>query len=252
MNQLSALSRFVPGPGKGPGERIRGASLMQKRNKAIVAGLSVSAVAAAVALTGSTSAYYYDLETSENSIQACGFDLEYSANVTKGETQYGSAIVDNTGAVVIKNVAPGDSFDVTIDLKNVGNCAGTLWGQVTNVKNMENGLTEPEKEGGDVAGTEGELGDFVKISVPLLGSEGPTLNEIPWPAMTSARPMVEIPAGFDLAKDLMPITLRIDVPLGENAGDNNKIMTDSFELDFDLALVQNGQHPGTDLGSAAL
>jgi predicted ribosomally synthesized peptide with SipW-like signal peptide len=215
---------------------------MQKRNKAIVAGLSVSAVAAAVALTGSTSAYYYDLETSENKIKACGFDLQYDAEVDPAEDNYGSAMVTEGGSVVIKNVAPGDSFAVTVTLANVGACEGDLWAQVNDVRNQENGVTEPERTSGDDA-TDGELGDHVTISVPELGVGGVTMNTVPWHLLSGATKLGTMPADFGPVS----ATINIDVPKGGGAGDVNDIMTDSFELDFDLALVQRDEAPGPEL-----
>ena len=147
---------------------------MQTKKKVLIGGLSSLAVAAGVAMTGGTSAYFYDLENSRaNRIAACSLDL-VADKPTVIQTADGSPngsdatidVSDNPdpggpwGAgtpwedddtagglyqVSIGNMEPGDAFKVTIPVRNDGDCIGELWGDLRGPFNDSEGTNyEPE------------------------------------------------------------------------------------------------------------
>ena len=166
---------------------------MNKKAKIALGGLGVGAVVAGAALTGGTSAYFYDLEQQTgNSVEACGFDLTYASTSTQTATgadpqlvapqqPASQAVVNPSGAINIQNVEPGDQFEVIVTLDNLGDCAGDLWGDMDQHFDQENSLTEPEQDAGDTTvGVQtnpydnsqrtGELGDYLQVLLKLDGS----------------------------------------------------------------------------------
>jgi hypothetical protein len=207
---------------------------MQKRNKAIVAGLSVSAVAAAVALTGSTSAYYYDLETSHgNKIAACGFDLTYKGEVD-GDPSEKATFTD--GKLTIDGVEPGDAFSALYTVGKVGDCETDLYISGS-AASLENTIIDPEADAGDETASRGELHESITVSLPGVH---PALQNMPAPESLEIMQFHHeaIDNWFDSHDDVR-VRLDVNVPKGA-AGDHNEIMTDSFEYDFDLQMVQEG------------
>lgn len=103
-----------------------------------------------------TFAYFSDTETSTgNSFTAGTLDLS----------------VDNQNPLVLhmtrSNLKPNapwsHSYGGQWILKNVGSLPGKFWVEIKNVKNLENGVIEPEVESGDTTGgpLEGELGGLM-------------------------------------------------------------------------------------------
>lgn len=107
---------------------------MNKKTRALIGGVGVSAAVAAVALTGGTSAYFYDVETvTGNSIASCGIEIEPSTVVTTNGYNASSQIHATTtsGNVIgVTNMQPGDSFTADVTLKNAGSCAGDIWADI--------------------------------------------------------------------------------------------------------------------------
>ncbi|GAB2727119.1 SipW-dependent-type signal peptide-containing protein [Nocardioides pakistanensis] len=217
---------------------------MNNLKKLGLSGLSIAAVAAGVAATGGTSAFYYDAETFTNSIEACGFDLSYETVVAEGKTNdpnnTDAVVVNNSGNISITGVHPGDYYEVAVKVQNLGDCGGELWLQVDDISNLENGFTDEESQAGDT-GPAGELGEYVQIGIPGVG--GTSIKNVGW---FSAPQNVSGVLGDLSPTDVWQGTIYVDVPLG-NRSDGNQIMTDSFSFALDLALVQDGQNPGAQL-----
>lgn len=149
---------------------------MNNKKKLLIGSLSTAAVVAGVAMTGGTSAYYYDLERSEgNSLSACSLDLvqqgvhikqvgwaeDDETTVAEEEQSQATSVVTanpevgtNPGAlstIALDNLQPGDAFEVTIKLKNAGSCHGEMWGDINfPITDKENGMLEPEEAAGDL------------------------------------------------------------------------------------------------------
>lgn len=119
---------------------------MRNRTKALVGGTSVAAVMAAVSLTGGTSAYFYDVQTSaNNSITACSIGLEVEkATVTRtlaptGDVAQSTAAVpadvtqtSNGAILTVDKFQPGEAYKVTVPVKNTGRCDADLWFDFSN------------------------------------------------------------------------------------------------------------------------
>lgn len=148
---------------------------MQTKKKVLIGGLSSLAVAAGVALTGGTSAYFYDLEMSKgNKIAACSLDLvaqeptiqqtadgspggspaltvvsvgpQAGGGTTGTGTPWEAPFVGGLYSVNIGGMEPGDEFTVTIPVDNEGECIGELWGDLRGPFNDLEGVEyEPEK-----------------------------------------------------------------------------------------------------------
>ena len=106
----------------------------------------------------STGAWFSDTATtSENNLVAGTLDL-----LINGQD-------DAVQTYKIANLSPG-AWDLTGQavLKNDGTIAGQLWFEITNVRNLDNGCSNPEIKAGDTTcglGTDqGELGSLVKAS----------------------------------------------------------------------------------------
>ena len=143
---------------------------MNNKKKLLIGSLSTAAVVAGVAMTGGTSAYFYDLETSDgNLLGACSLDLVASgapdiqqtagsaADITVSSVVDAAGTTDGPGTswdgpmvgglyqVGIGAMEPGDMFTVTIPLDNAGKCAGELFGDIRGPFNdLEGSNYEPE------------------------------------------------------------------------------------------------------------
>lgn len=111
---------------------------MNKKTRALIGGAGVSAAVAAVALTGGTSAFFYDVETiGGNSIGSCSLSIDPVTTVTTAgyDNEEGAAdqmVVGDTSANVVKvsNMQPGDAFTADITLTNTGTCNGDMWADI--------------------------------------------------------------------------------------------------------------------------
>jgi predicted ribosomally synthesized peptide with SipW-like signal peptide len=198
---------------------------MRIRSKAIVGALGATAVAGAVVMTGTTSAYFFDAETATaNTIKAGSLDLEYSLS--------GSAV--QGGEVDIRNMKPGDSETLKVTVKNAGTVAGYLGADVSNVQELENKAVEPERELGDADDTAGELGKSLEVWFDGRIADVPAGNikNLDEAVMVGFKGR-ELGAGQSKT-----VELKIKTPTGKK-GDGNGYMTDSYSFDLDLELSQS-------------
>lgn len=224
---------------------------MNKKQKLLIGGASVSAVVAGVALTGGTSAFYYDMEQQTgNSIEACDFDLTQSVETVKTTT--GVPVTQSTagsqpGAITISNVEPGDTFRSTITLSNIGSCAGDLWADIDQHSDDENGTLEPEaNEGGDDT-PGGDLGGYMKVSVlqgatPISGLQDVTLASL---ATLLPSNVDSTFAGGDTTTLVLEFVAPVNAANPGGRADENKIMTDAYTFELDFALAQQGYMPAS-------
>ena len=118
-----------------------------------------------------TFAYFNDVESYAGNVFSAGsLDLEVSG---------GSSLLIN-----FTNMAPGDGTGVAehttikyqFTVKNVGTLDGNLTMKIANVKNYENGQTEPEAlvdgTGGDPGLGNGELGAYLNLQINQPGPAG--------------------------------------------------------------------------------
>jgi predicted ribosomally synthesized peptide with SipW-like signal peptide len=121
--------------------------------KKLITSIGIVGVVAAIAI-GATVAYFSDTETSTgNTFTAGTLDLKVDG---KDDTEVVHIVLDN--------IKPGWSGEYRWTIKNAGSLDGTLWFEIKNLVNNENGLEEPEKEApGENRGEPGELGDKMII-----------------------------------------------------------------------------------------
>lgn len=165
--------------------------------KILTSVLTIALVVTVV--TGATVANFFDAETSTGNTFTAG-SLDLKTNDTDG----------TTASYTLTNMKPGDwNLAGQVVLKNAGSVNGTLWYEITNVQNYENGCLEPETEAGDVTcGTEddqGELGDLVKASLQA--------NVSPWTRYPAAPTTINAAEGvrYDIgtlnAGQTLPVVL---------------------------------------------
>ncbi|MCD6571659.1 MAG: hypothetical protein J7K62_00095 [Thermoplasmata archaeon] len=88
-----------------------------------------------------------------------------------------------TEHITFDDIAPGDYLDSLFVVENTGSLDGNLYVEIKNVKNYENGRTEPEQEAGDT-GNPGELGEYLQLTNMAVGIGGTwtSLNsQLGWP-----------------------------------------------------------------------
>lgn len=124
--------------------------------KKILLSILTIALVSTVAF-GATKAWFSDTEASTGNTFTAG-TLDLKTNDVDG--------VSST--YTLTNMKPGDwANSGQVTLKNAGSIPGHAWYEITNVRNYENGVIEPEAQAGDatVGVTEGELGGFAKASL---------------------------------------------------------------------------------------
>ena len=243
---------------------------MNNKKKLLIGSLSTAAVVAGVAMTGGTSAYYFDAESAlNNSFEACDFDLvRQNTNIiqtgfAEGGTQtQAQGVAESSGAgnigINLSNLQPGDAFDVVIDLKNVGTCEGELWADIDfPITDNENSNLEPEQAAGD--NTTGNLSDPSEAESLNGGGELDTVmqakysdslgNSTPWMSyhqLAYRYPDMLSGAFGDQATDT--ITVQLKVPDDGTPGDGNEIMSDSFTFAVHFVQAQKNKiQDNTDL-----
>lgn len=198
---------------------------MRIKSKAIVGALGATAVAGAVVMTGTTSAYFFDAEkATANTITAGSLDLEYSLS--------GSAVQGNK--VDIRNMKPGDSETLKVTVTNKGSVAGYLGADVSNVQELENTAVEPERELGDSDNTAGELGKSLEVYFDgrYIDLPAGNIRNLDEAIMVAFK-------GRELApNESKTAELKIKTPFGKKS-DGNGYMTDSYSFDLDLELSQS-------------
>ena len=195
--------------------------------KRIILGVFAISLALALAV-GATVAQFSDTETSNgNTFTAGNLDLTVDGN---------NGV--NTVKWTVGSLRPGNQPKGTFNLANTGSLAGYL--DLTNilVTSHENVIIEPETEAGDVTDPEGELEDvlnlrlFIDLNCDGWISVGDTtfFNGYVGTIASSYDLDLSIPAGGNAC-----ITGIYD---WWNTADDNKAMTDSFDLDMTFDLGQ--------------
>jgi len=189
--------------------------------------LSVFAISAVLALVaGATVAQFSDTETSTGNTFTAG-DLDLTVDGNNGV---------NTVKWTVGPMRPGNQPKGTFHLANEGNVGGYLDLESILVTSHENVIIEPETQAGDVTDTEGELEDVLNLRLfhdidcdGWIGTgETVFFNGKVGTIVSSYDLDYSIPAGGNTC-----ITGIYD---WWDTADDNKAMTDSFDLDvtFDL------------------
>jgi spore coat-associated protein N len=122
-------------------------------NKKYIVISIVALALIAVLMLGTINAMFSDTETSNNNTLTAG-TLDLTVNGHNG---------DNAQIFNVANMMPLHSQPTgNWDLKNIGSVDGTVSIGTITVANLENGITEPETQAGDVTSV-GELGQVVSI-----------------------------------------------------------------------------------------
>ena len=228
---------------------------MNNKKKLLIGSLSTAAVVAGVAMTGGTSAYYYDLERSEgNRLSACSIDLE-EQDVRITQTQSGdetdlahsqadvnsSTSSGGLSTITLDNLVPGDIFKVEIDLKNVGSCSGEMWGDVNfPIVDDENTKLEAEQEPGvpDPDPSGGDLDDVL-----LATYQGPNDDSVSYTGTyhnLAYLPPWLLDSDFT-GGEMNTVTILLEVPDEGTARDGNEVMSDKFTFAIDFAAAQKNK-----------
>jgi predicted ribosomally synthesized peptide with SipW-like signal peptide len=199
---------------------------VRKLKRIVLAVLTIALVS--VVAVGATVAKLSDTETSnDNTFTSGTLDLTVDGN---------NGI--NTVKWTVGPMKPGNQPKGTFQLANAGNLAGYLDLENIVVTSSENGIQEPEAEAGDVTDPEGELEDVLNLRL---------FHDVDCDGWIGAGETVffngkvgTIASGYDL---------NISIPAGGNScitgiydwwdtPDDNKAMSDSFELDMTFELGQ--------------
>jgi spore coat-associated protein N len=201
---------------------------LNKLKKFMIASL---AMILALGLMGGAFAYFSDTETSNgNTFTAGTLDLK----VNGGD--------DPVVHIISTDLKPyphwSHSYGGQWSLTNAGSIPGRFSMEIKNIKNYENGLTEPEIQSGDTTGgaLEGELGGllFVKWSrnVDPWGGWGPVFDPL-----NSAEGVIV--QGDILAPGETAPAVYLDVEFDTHAGlIDNTAQGDSVEFDIVFHLDQ--------------
>lgn len=179
-------------------------------------------------VVGATTAYFSDKETNNgNTFTAGTLDLTIDGKS------------ENKVLFEVDRIIPKNESYKGYTLKNIGNVDGYLNITKTTVVQDENGLTDPEKEAGDLTDNKGELGKFLQLYLYIdndkdgyfsIGDEKiyrGTFNNMPR-SFTFNKP---IKAGKD-------IVIRSGVGFYENSNDNIA-QSDKLTYGIEYVLSQN-------------
>lgn len=200
---------------------------MKKSTRVMVGTAGVSAVVAGVALTGGTSAYFYDADGFDIGGEACtlALDLREPVTASVNEATGGTEVVRTAEGTSLRfaNLEPGDQVRVVATASNAGDCAGDMYVQL-----------------GDLEGDQAFLD-------ALVVTEGRPFGV----SRRQSAPLTQVAGGPAALGATAPgatqrLILELEVPLGDR-GQLNEIQGTSFSFDLDYGLVQTGQSPGTDL-----
>ena len=202
--------------------------------KKIILSLAIIAIAGTVTV-GLTRAYFSDTETSTGNTFTAG-TLDLNVN---GQDQ---GIIP----VVVGNIAPGWSKDITYTVKNAGSISGNLSLASGSVVNHEDGCNGAELSDDEDCATigddNGELGANIQVTIEVGGDTlggTYTLNELV--GATDIPLVTPLSAGAETT-----VVLHLSVN-EETVG--NEIQGDSVAADFTLAL---DQVTGVDESTASL
>lgn len=218
---------------------------MRNRTKALVGGTSVAAVMAAVSLTGGTSAYFYDVQTSaDNSIHACSIGLNVGAATvtqtqkpTGGHTQSSpgkgpTTVETSSGALLtISGLQPGEQYKMTVPVTNTGECNADMW---LDFSGHGDGVYANPPSPELAAFLQTEVKDGNKFD--LTGSYAEVARDLPGKVATVA------------GGDTHTLVFTFTWPDGGRAGDgqpqnDNLAGGDDLTFDLDFAMVQQGVDP---------
>lgn len=194
-------------------------------NKKILISLSIIGVVAAIAI-GATTAFFSDVEESEgNTFTAGTLDLEVN-----DKNPVTNALIE------FSDIKPGDSGSKVIKMCNTGTIKGGIVMCIKNLKNYENGCTEPEgpptpdNTCSNPGEGEGELGEYLKVTITWDGCppHEETLNS--WASGTW-----KCIDGLDLNPGQCR-TCTIDWEMPTTTG--NIIQSDSATFDLEFTLTQ--------------
>ncbi|MBI4974179.1 hypothetical protein HZC27_06240 [Candidatus Roizmanbacteria bacterium] len=191
----------------------------------------ITVIVVASSVVAATRAYFSDNETSTGNTLSMG-TLDLKVNNADDPV-----VVHITRANLKPYPSWSHNYGGNFSLKNAGSVSGVFKMKIINIKNNENGCTEPETEAGDVScgATEGELGGltFVKWS----------RNEAPWGGwglkmspLNSAEGVVV--TGETLAPGATVVT-NLDLEWDTHAGtQDNLAQNDGVEFDILFSLDQ--------------
>lgn len=211
---------------------------MNGKVRALVGATGVSAVVAAVALSGGTSAFYYDSQhITGNSVTACTFGLGVESKTIQTDSQGEHATVDTNAnhAITISNLEPGDKFQTTYTLSNTsaeGQCAGDLWADISGHSKDAYQNPSPNALENDLKVT---LMGSVDDGAPTTIAANVQYNQLA--TILPAKIQSALAAGHKYT-----LTATYGVPLGAR-GDFNEIQGKSIGFNVDFGLVQVGQDP---------
>ena len=178
---------------------------------------------------GATQAQYSDTETSnDNTFTAGSLNLTLDGHDGTNDVKW-----------VVGPMVPGNQPKGTFHLANTGNVAGYVDLENIVVTSQENGIIEPETQAGDTTTPEGELEDVLNLRLFTdLNCDGwistgdvTFFNGKVGTIASSYNQNVSVPAGGTAC-----ITGIYD---WWDTVDDNKAMTDSFELDMTFELGQS-------------
>lgn len=235
---------------------------MNKRTRALIGATGVSVVVAATALTGGTSAFFYQVETNtENGIESCAFDIDPTTTVTLTPYDVASSQMSNEvdeavtqSQINVANMQPGDAFTAKIELTNIGDCAADLWTDINFPLNFQEGPVAGETPAEAASrALRAEFANYLDVTVTSIA--GVAAGALP------ATPVTGATASFyDLAFDAagMPQsalpggsthTLLVTVlfPDTGDRGAENRFMGLPLTFTTDYALSQVGINPGGSL-----
>jgi predicted ribosomally synthesized peptide with SipW-like signal peptide len=210
---------------------------MRTKHKFITAGVGASALALGVAITGGTSASFYDDETQQGTFQAGSVDLVTSGVIaSQSVNPLGSVTYDPaTKTLHASNLQPGDTFTYDVTFKNAGSLNASPYMKWTIADDSENGVIEAEDTDPTPAG---EL-DNVMTVLYNIDAFGSSASGVPTPVNNTFNAPAHY-LSFDMAPGLeRHAKFTFTVPNG-GQGAENQIMTDSFDLIMDFALTQVG------------
>lgn len=213
---------------------------MNGKVRALVGATGVSAVVAAVSLSGGTSAFFYDAQHfNNNSITACTLKLApIVVNTTETDAKTSTvASIPNPDAqsVVIGDLAPGQAFETTYTITNTGSCAGDLYADISS-ENYQPGSSknnplwdaiQMEVKGGtvDYSNTLGLVADHFPAKIATLQPQETITLKADYNVPDHKRP-TPLDSGDNLIQgqqlnfdvDFALSQLNVDPTTGENGG----------------------------------
>jgi spore coat-associated protein N len=204
--------------------------------------LSLMVLALAVAAIGAgTLAAFSDTELSTgNKFTAGTLDLKVSDSTWHSP---GPGVDPATGflytddpivkMIEVENVKPGDAWVQVghqVTLKNFGTVPGKVWYEIVNLRNEENGLTEPEIQAGDTTANVGELPAELQIMT--------TENQAPWAGWLGLTKLDSTIVGQKIqghvlaSGESVPLVFRYRWDPAAATGDDNLSQTDKITFDI--------------------